>query len=100
MWETTLLRNSKIIEHIYRKLLLGKGSCCATFGQVTANHTMLTQPNAELGKTTQEVLDKFLKMDFYVGGHKAYLWCQSLLKAYVIVVSDGLTYVDAALIFS
>ncbi len=49
----------------------------------------------KLGESIQEVLKKFAKMDFYVGGHKAYLWGQSLLKANVIIVSDGLTYEDA-----
>lgn len=44
----------------------------------------------KLGKTPQEVLDKFAKMEFRVGAHKAYLWGRSLLKARVILVSEGI----------
>ncbi|MFT8871601.1 MAG: nickel-dependent lactate racemase [Sporolactobacillus sp.] len=50
-----------------------------------------------LGTTIDEVLDKFAHMPFFVGGHKAYLWGMSLKKSRVILVSDGISASEAAL---
>lgn len=41
-------------------------------------------------KTPQEIMERFSQEEFRVGAHKAYLWGTSLLKARVILVSDGI----------
>jgi nickel-dependent lactate racemase len=51
----------------------------------------------KLGDTADEVIEEFSKLPFFVGGHKALLWCRSLQKARVILVSDGITAEQAEL---
>ncbi len=48
-----------------------------------------------LGDTPEKVLEEFAKLPFRVGAHKAFLWAQSLSKAEVIIVSDGITEEEA-----
>lgn len=50
-----------------------------------------------LGDTVDKVLEEFAKMEFFVGGHKAFLWGRSLQKARVIIVSEGIDEEDARL---
>ena len=50
-----------------------------------------------LGDTVDKVLEEFAKMEFFVGGHKAYLWGKSLQKARVIIVSEGISDEEAEL---
>lgn len=51
----------------------------------------------KLSKTPQEIIDNFSKQEFKVGAHKAYLWGTSLIKARVILVSDGIDSETAAI---
>ncbi|MBB5172415.1 hypothetical protein HNQ41_000559 [Texcoconibacillus texcoconensis] len=37
------------------------------------------------------MVNEFEKLEFFDGGHKAYLWSKSLLKARVILVSEGIS---------
>jgi nickel-dependent lactate racemase len=39
-------------------------------------------------KSPQEVIDNFKKEKFKMGGHKAFLWCRSLIKARVYLYSS------------
>ncbi|MCG0278368.1 MAG: nickel-dependent lactate racemase [Thermanaeromonas sp.] len=42
------------------------------------------------GRTVEGVLTSFASQEFRMGAHKAYLWCRSLKKARVILVSRGI----------
>lgn len=42
------------------------------------------------GRTVEGVLANFASQEFRMGAHKAYLWCRSLKKARVILVSHGI----------
>ena len=52
----------------------------------------------DLGTNPQEVLEEFAKLPFRVGAHKAFLWAQSLAKAEVVIVSDGISEEEAAIL--
>lgn len=49
----------------------------------------------KLGDNPDKVLEEFAKLPFRVGAHKAFLWAQSLSKAQVIIISDGITEEEA-----
>ncbi|NCC82279.1 MAG: nickel-dependent lactate racemase [Clostridia bacterium] len=51
-----------------------------------------------LGDTPEKVLEEFAKLPFRVGAHKAFLWAQSLSKAEVIIVSDGISEDEAKIL--
>ena len=51
-----------------------------------------------LGDTPEKVLEEFAKLPFRVGAHKAFLWAQSLSKAEVIIVSDGISEEEAKIL--
>ena len=51
-----------------------------------------------LGNTPEQVLEEFAKLPFRVGAHKAFLWAQSLSKAEVIIVSDGISEDEAKIL--
>jgi nickel-dependent lactate racemase len=51
-----------------------------------------------LGNTPEKVLEEFAKLPFRVGAHKAFLWAQSLSKAEVIIISDGITEEEAKIL--
>ena len=44
----------------------------------------------KLSKTPQEAIERFSQSEFRVGPHKAFLWARSLVKARVILVSEGI----------
>ncbi len=52
----------------------------------------------QLGDNPEKVLEEFAKLPFRVGAHKAFLWAQSLSKSDVIIVSDGITEEEAAIL--
>ncbi|WP_051498585.1 nickel-dependent lactate racemase [Neomoorella thermoacetica] len=43
----------------------------------------------QAGNTPEEVIKVFKQGEFQMGRHKAFLWCRSLVRARVILVSDG-----------
>jgi len=51
-----------------------------------------------LGDTPEKVLEEFAKLPFRVGAHKAFLWAQSLSKADVIIISDGISEDEAKIL--
>lgn len=52
----------------------------------------------KLGDNPDKVLEEFAKLPFRVGAHKAFLWAQSLSKAQVIIISDGITEEEAEIL--
>ena len=52
----------------------------------------------KMGDTPKKVLEEFAKLPFRVGAHKAFLWAQSLDKAKVIIISDGITEEEARIL--
>ncbi len=51
-----------------------------------------------LGDAPEKVLKEFTKLPFRVGAHKAFLWAQSLSKAEVIIISDGISEEEAKIL--
>ncbi len=43
----------------------------------------------QAGNTPEEVIEAFRQKEFQMGRHKAFLWCRSLVRAGVILVSSG-----------
>jgi len=47
------------------------------------------------GRTVEGVLHNFAQQEFQMGAHKAYLWCRTLKKAQVILVSHNIDHETA-----